>query len=227
MHPTVYNTFRSLIAELKPAGRVLEVGALPDERALLAMPELKDSERVGINLAPPARYDDFEVMHGNGNDMYMFADNSFDLVLSNATLEHDQRFWLTCAEIRRVTKIGGFAVIGVPAFDASTDVVKLGLPRPENIDEEGWNACTLTFRYHGAPYDYYRFTERAMREIFFEIYKLFISQNYDTSAYSRLWQKAGCTIKLFVDPTDFVCPFALAIIKPFEPGCFFQVIETA
>jgi SAM-dependent methyltransferase len=168
MHPTVYSAFRTIVAELNPRGRVLEVGALPDKRALLAMPELSDCERIGINLAPPSRNDGFEVIQGNGNQMSMFADNSFDLVLSNATLEHDQRFWLTCAEIRRVTKIDGFAVIGVPAFDASTDVVNLGIPRPDGIDAEAWNVCTLTFRYHGAPFDYYRFTERAMREIFFE-----------------------------------------------------------
>ncbi len=59
-------------------------------------------------------------------------------------------------------------MIGVPAFDASTDVVNLGIPRPDNIDAEAWNVCTLTFRYHGAPFDYYRFTERAVQEIFLE-----------------------------------------------------------
>lgn len=168
MHPTVYGTFRSIVAALNPRGRVLEVGALPDNRALLAMPELSHCQRIGINIAPPSRGDGFEVIQGNGNAMSMFADNSFDLVLSNATLEHDQRFWLTCAEIRRVTKIGGFAVIGVPAFDPSTDVVNLGIPRPDGIGAEAWNVCTLTFRYHGAPQDYWRFTERAVREIFFE-----------------------------------------------------------
>jgi len=168
MNPTVYSAFRSIVAGLTPCGRVLEVGALPDKRALLAMPELSHCQRIGINLAPPSRGDGFDVIQGNGNDMSMFADNSFDLVLSNATLEHDQRFWLTCAEIRRVTKIGGFAMIGVPAFGASTDVVNLGIPRPDGIDPEAWNVCTLTFRYHGAPFDYYRFTERAVREILFE-----------------------------------------------------------
>lgn len=168
MHPIVYSTFRSIVAELTLYGSVLEVGALPDKTALLAMPELSQCRRIGINLAPPSRGDDFEVIQGNGNDMSMFADNTFDLVLSNATLEHDLRFWLTCAEIKRVTKVGGFAIIGVPGFDASTDVGKLGIPAPEGIDANAWRVCTLTFRYHGAPFDYYRFTERAVREIFFD-----------------------------------------------------------
>jgi SAM-dependent methyltransferase len=168
MHPQVYETFRSIVAGLKCSGRVLEVGAHSDHRALLAMPELSGCERIGINLTPPARGHGFVVIQGSGNHMPMFADNSFDLVMSNATLEHDQRFWLTCAEIRRVTKQGGVAIIGVPGFDPPADVETLRIPKPNNIDEADWATSSLTFRYHGAPHDYYRFTQRAMREIFFE-----------------------------------------------------------
>ena len=168
MHPTVYSSFREIVAALKPSGRVLEIGAVPDDAALLAMPELAQCERIGINLAPPARGNGFEIIQGNANAMPMFRDRSFDLVISNATLEHDPRFWLTCAEIRRVTKHGGIAIIGVPGFDSVADTTELGLPRPGGVDEEGWGVSTLTYRYHGAPCDYYRFTGRAIREVFLE-----------------------------------------------------------
>jgi SAM-dependent methyltransferase len=168
MHQTVYGSFREIVAALKPNGRVLEIGAVPDGTALLAMPELTHCERIGINLVPPGRGDGFDVIQGNGNAMPMFADNSFDLVLSNATLEHDPRFWLTCAEIRRVIKRGGHVIIGVPGFDPSADTIQLGLLTPGVVDETEWQFSTLTFRYHGEPFDYYRFTELAVREVFFE-----------------------------------------------------------
>ena len=46
----------------------------------------------------------------------MFDDESFVLVMSNAVLEHDKHFWLTLAEMKRVTRPGGLMVIGVPGF---------------------------------------------------------------------------------------------------------------
>lgn len=165
MDPRIYAAFRELISELKPSGRVLEIGAHVDSRALLAMPELHHCERIGVGLGPTTRCDGFDVINANANDMPMFADASFNLVLSNATLEHDQRFWLTCAEIRRVLKVDGVAIIGVPGLVPTCNVTNLGLQGP---DIQQWDLCTLTFIYHGAPADYYRFTECAVSEVLFE-----------------------------------------------------------
>ena len=90
---------------------------------------------------------------GNANDMYMFEDESFDLVVSNATFEHDKYFWLSLAEIRRVTRPGGLVVIGVPGF------TKEG----RRVGRRG----TVTYAVHYV-FDYYRFSEQAVRDVFFE-----------------------------------------------------------
>ena len=58
---------------------------------------------------------------GNANRMDAFEDEMFDLVLSNATLEHDKHFWLSVAEMHRVLRPGGLLVIGVPGFIKDPD----------------------------------------------------------------------------------------------------------
>jgi ubiquinone/menaquinone biosynthesis C-methylase UbiE len=51
------------------------------------MDELRDAAYlIGINLAPAAKTDRFEVVEGNSNHMPMFEDRSFDMVLCNAIL---------------------------------------------------------------------------------------------------------------------------------------------
>ena len=168
MHPIVYTSFRKIIASLRPAGRVLEIGAQPNRTALLAMTELTSLDRVGINLFPESEFEGFKILQGNANCMAMFDDCSFDMILSNAMLEHDQRFWLTCAEIRRVIKPGGIAVIGVPGFSRSSDLSTLKIDKPDGPSGPGWQDSTLTYRYHGFPHDYYRFSERAVRDVLLE-----------------------------------------------------------
>jgi SAM-dependent methyltransferase len=44
-----------------------------------------------------------------------FDDDTFKLVVSSSCLEHDPMFWLTFAEIARVTAPGGFIYISAPA----------------------------------------------------------------------------------------------------------------
>jgi hypothetical protein len=83
---------------------------------------------------------------------------------------HDQRFWLTCAEIRRVIKRGGIAVIGVPSYMGGGNVAKQ-LPRPLAWlvnRRPGWRDATPTFKPHYGPEDYYRFSETACREVIME-----------------------------------------------------------
>jgi SAM-dependent methyltransferase len=72
--------------------------------------------------------------------------------MSCAVHEHDKKFWLSVAEMHRVLRPGGLMVICVPGFD------KL----PTDVGQ-----TTSTFHVH-YRFDYYRFTRRAVREVFLE-----------------------------------------------------------
>jgi SAM-dependent methyltransferase len=172
MQPTIYNEFREIVTAIKAKGRVLEVGAMPSANSLLAMDILQGEERIGLNIKGNVKFGGFNIVEANGNDMSMFPTGHFDCVLSNATLEHDPFFWKTCAEIRRVLRVGGAAVIGAPGFTIESGVTQLGLQALLAEDHwSSWAACALTFRYHGAPMDYYRFSPTAFREVLFEGYR--------------------------------------------------------
>ena len=138
---------------IKPE-RVLEVGGVMDEGSLLRFPELAGAERYCLNLVEMPSDDGITSVTGNANDMSgVFKDDMFDLVLCCSTLEHDRSFWLSVAEMKRVTAPGGLLVIGVPGY----------VKDPEN--DEG--RSTRTYRVHYA-FDYYRFSEQAVREVFFD-----------------------------------------------------------
>jgi SAM-dependent methyltransferase len=132
--------------------RALEVGGYVNHKSLLRFPEVKGAERYCLNLVEQPGGTGITHIVGNANDMSMFDDDSFDFVICNAVLEHDKRFWLSAAEMRRVTKPGGLLVISVPGF----------VKRPDDT-----NAATTTFRVH-YRFDYYRFSKRAVREVMFE-----------------------------------------------------------
>jgi SAM-dependent methyltransferase len=172
MHSIIYNEFREIIRALEVKGRVLEVGAVPSEISLLAMDILQAEDRVGLNIQGNVEFGGFTIVEANGNDMSMFPTGHFDCVLSNATLEHDPFFWKTCAEMRRVLRVGGAAVIGAPAFTVESGVADMGLqPVLAEDDWNSWRNCSLTFRYHGAPMDYYRFSPSAFSDVIFEGYR--------------------------------------------------------
>lgn len=92
-------------------------------------------------------------MIGNANDMSMFSDGSFDLVMSNAMLEHNPYFWKSIFEMHRVLAPGGLLIIGVPGF--------------AQMPNDRGNS-TKTFKIHDYPEDYYRFSPEAMKKVFFE-----------------------------------------------------------
>jgi len=136
--------------------RVLEVGGVVGPKSLLGFPELEQAERYCLNLVNFPSDAGVTAMTGNANDMPMFGDASFDLVMSNATLEHDRHFWLSISEMQRVTKPGGLLVIGVPGYVKGGDT---GPGRDRGLR-------TVTHRVH-YRFDYYRFSEQAVREVFF------------------------------------------------------------
>jgi SAM-dependent methyltransferase len=121
--------------------------------SLLRAPQLARAERYCLNLVDMPSRDGITSVKGNANRLDAFEDGWFDLVMSNATLEHDKHFWLSLAEMKRVLRPGGLLIIGVPGY------VK------DPAREQG--KSTLTYRVH-YKFDYYRFSEQAVREVFFD-----------------------------------------------------------
>jgi SAM-dependent methyltransferase len=171
MHPDQFQAFERIVAERGAGGSVLEIGAVPSEDSLLCLGSLRGATRkVGVNIDGPSTYRDFAILKADANDLSCFRDGEFDTVLCNAVLEHDPFFWKSLEEMRRVTRAGGLIVIGVPGF---------GGPHPA-----GWSArivrspfvralfsgthlvSTPVLRLHDCPADYYRFSLRAVAEVF-------------------------------------------------------------
>lgn len=157
MHPAIFQTFEAIVTKEFKGGAVLEVGAVPSSDSLLSMSCLKGAKRVGINLVDTGIYSDFEVIKGNANDMNMFKDSSFSLVMSNATLEHDKFFWKSLEEMKRVTCRGGLIIIGVPGFVK----YKINSWQPTFMP----NALKHSTSTMG---DYYRFSEECVMEVFLD-----------------------------------------------------------
>lgn len=160
MSPTVFECFSQIVARrLDPARlvSVLEVGA--GGWTLLSIPTFDTANRVALNLRFDKLTDQLRRttrVIGNGNDL-PFPDESFDCVMSCSMLEHDRYFWRSTREVHRVLRPGGFFVAGVPIY----------MTLPEDKEH-----TTVTYARHGLAYnaDYYRFSEQAVREVFFEGY---------------------------------------------------------
>jgi SAM-dependent methyltransferase len=155
VHPKIMRRYHRIIrrARVRPE-RALEVGGLMGEDSLLRFPELTGAQRYCLNLYDMPDEDGIIAVKGNANDMRgVFRDDWFDLIVCSATLEHDKRFWLSVKEMHRVLKPGGLLIISVPGY----------IEDPEN--DKG--RSTLTYRVH-YKFDYYRFSEQAVRKVFFE-----------------------------------------------------------
>jgi hypothetical protein len=101
-----FELFRNLMARLKPPIRVLDVGGTPTFWQLRGNDLPGEPSVVVLNLEPVASEDGrVTVVVGNGLDMREIPDGAFDVVFSNAVIEHvetleNQR--RMAAEIRRV-----------------------------------------------------------------------------------------------------------------------------
>lgn len=178
MHSQVYQEFERICRNRRAGGAVLEVGAVPGKDLQLLMPVLgAATRRIGLNLDGPHRFENIDILRGNANDMNEFHDGEFDTVLCNATLEHDPFFWKSLAEIRRVLKPGGLAVIGVPGYDqpphrAWRRVAARLRPLPVlGRAVETWLSATPTLVLHQYPGDFYRFSAETVRQVFFAGYR--------------------------------------------------------
>ena len=177
MHQRVYQEFERICAARRITGSVLEVGAIPDDGSLLCMKSLAGaSEKIGIDFLGPHEFRDFKIVQGNANSMDCFPNDRFDVVLCNATLEHDKYFWKTVAEIKRVARPGGFVVIGVPGYTrvkgkaAKSVLARMPLLRRLRFHEylNVLFTGTVTYQIHNHPGDYYRFSPQAVKEVFLE-----------------------------------------------------------
>ena len=120
----------------------------------------------------------YSIRQADAHDLSEFRDGSFELVLSNSMLEHDPQFWLSVAEAKRVTALGGYLGVGVPAFVQMGAVPALGflkgfsriplLGRGLRDALVAGQASSLTLGVHNFPGDYYRFSEQAIRDVILE-----------------------------------------------------------
>lgn len=169
MNVRIYRKYEEIFSRLKVTGRVLEIGALPSKRSLLASRSLASaSERVGLNLDEPSAFEDFEILKGNANNMHMFRDGSFDCVVCNAVLEHDRHFWKSLSEIRRVLSAGGLMILGAPSYRNLLPRGIARLAKGRNPVSRFLRDGAVCYRIHNDPGDYYRFSEQAFREVLFE-----------------------------------------------------------
>ena len=107
LHPEVQRAIHQIVRDsrIEPS-RALEVGGSTGPGSLLRMPELEGCDRFCLNLREKRSDQHITAVRGNANHMSMFDDGMFDLVLCNATLEHDKFFWLSLAEMKRVLAPG-------------------------------------------------------------------------------------------------------------------------
>jgi len=125
---------RHINGTVKDCIREAEMGA-PDE--IIGI-DFVDGENVDIVM--------------NGHDLVeKFGENSFDAVMCTETLEHDNKFWITVEQMRKVVKPGGWLLITVPG---------------------------IHFFRHDYPSDYYRFTDSALKEVMFEGFEDVMVETY-------------------------------------------------
>jgi SAM-dependent methyltransferase len=173
--PAVFEAFEAMLRERERFGPVLELGATRDPDTLLQLPCLRGMrDKIGVNVAdlpggePP-------ILRRNANDLGIFADGHFGVVMCNSMLEHDMYFWKTLEEARRVTAPGGLIAIGVPGYagmgmdtwftsgERLPRLLRWLIPRERRAVLD---ASALTLGEHHYPDDFYRFSREAVRQVF-------------------------------------------------------------
>lgn len=139
-----------------PFKDILDVGSRDINGSIRSILEenklLGDSTLTGIDMIEGKNVD----MVLNAHDLLkQFRPESFDLVTCCETLEHDNMFWITVKNMRRLVKPGGYLLITTPG---------------------------IYFFRHDFPSDYYRFTDSVFQEIFFQGYEDVVIKNYEDAA---------------------------------------------
>ena len=116
--------------------KILEVGS----RQAINQNELADFR----GMFPRGKYVGLDILSGPGVDVVAsaekipFSDKTFDLVFCLETLEHAEKPWLICAEIERVLKPNGVAIV----------------------------SSQQNFPIHMHPSDYFRYTPFGLKALF-------------------------------------------------------------
>lgn len=129
--------FRRFLETRKPC-RVLEMGAKrwDEARCTLHKQWLPEwAEFVGTDFIDGQ---DVDVVADAHTMSEVFGESTFDALISISVFEHITRPWIAAAEVAKVLKPGGQALIHVP----------------------------FAFPEHGYPSDYFRFTKQGLRVIF-------------------------------------------------------------
>lgn len=120
-----------LVKDHGPFTKVLDVGSLNVNGAVVDI--FPEGSYLGVDMREGDNVDRII----NGHDLMEFFDpESFDLVICVDTFEHDDKFWLTLENCRKLVKPGGYLFLGVPARNC-----------PE----------------HDHPGDYWRFMPQSMK----------------------------------------------------------------
>jgi SAM-dependent methyltransferase len=130
---------------IAPPKKILEIGSWmePNQAEYANLrPFFPQSEYLGIDMRAGLGVD--QVIKA---DKLPFKDNSFDLVLCLETFEHADKPWLVAAEIERVTKKTGIAIV----------------------------SSQQNFPIHSYPSDYFRYTPYGMSTLFSFAQKLLVS----------------------------------------------------
>lgn len=104
------------------AGRVLEVGSRDicgsarrwfTKDGQQKEPTERFPEYVGIDIVEGALVDEIVNAHAL---VARFGAESFDVVISTSALEHDDAFWVTMWQIRKILRSGGYLILTVPSW---------------------------------------------------------------------------------------------------------------
>jgi SAM-dependent methyltransferase len=187
MHQRVFDAWLGIFDRFPPPGPVtIELGAPERPEDSLLAPLLRrnpDGRYIGVNLVYPLDAKErapYELLESNANDLSVIDDASVDAVVSNAMLEHDEAFWLSLAEVRRVLRPGGLFYVGVPGYGSDPSAVQRSLGRVSRsrvgrqpLVRDGLRRLrhevfggTPTMVFHAAPDDFWRFSEQAVRRVF-------------------------------------------------------------
>jgi len=144
-HPELHDV---LEVGCRPAGGSESISGLVDNRHYVGT-DMQDGP--GVNVVV------------NGHDLSTNFGEEFDLVMCFDTLEHDDKFWLTIEEMKKVLRPGGYLLLGVPG-----------------------RYCP----YHEHPHDYWRFMEDGVRSFFdgmtdvwIEVQKDQVSHEFEDEIY--------------------------------------------